>query len=67
MGKIIIEQEKCKGCLLCIHFCPKGSIKPSKHLNKRGCTPVEFQENAECIGCSMCAIICPDCCIEVYK
>jgi 2-oxoglutarate ferredoxin oxidoreductase subunit delta len=83
MAKITIDREKCKGCLLCISFCPKGLISVDKDLNRRGVKPVKFSRQAnlneggiplkagnetpECLGCAMCAIICPDCCIEVYK
>jgi len=67
MAKIKIDREKCKGCLLCISSCQKGSITVDQHLNKRGVKPVKLKDNALCLGCMMCAIICPDCCIEVYK
>jgi len=83
MAKITIDREKCKGCLLCISFCPKGLIREDKNLNRRGVKPVKFSRQAnlskggippkagneapECSGCAMCAIICPDCCIEVFK
>jgi len=67
MGKITIDREKCKGCLLCVSVCPKKLIVVDKKLNKKGIKPVRFEENPECLGCMMCAIICPDCCIEVYK
>ena len=67
MAEIRINQEKCKGCLLCIGACPKGLIKVSSRLNQKGAKPVEFiDNNQECLGCMMCAVICPDCCIEVY-
>jgi 2-oxoglutarate ferredoxin oxidoreductase subunit delta len=82
MAKIIIDREKCKGCLLCVSFCPKGLISVDKDLNRRGVKPVKFSprpvlrspqgeggsfSKGGCLGCAMCAIICPDCCIEVYK
>ncbi len=83
MAKITIDRERCKGCLLCISFCPKGLISVDKNLNRRGVKPVKFSrqtnlnkgeippkagnESPECLGCTMCAIICPDCCIEVSK
>jgi len=83
MAKIVIKQDKCKGCFLCLSFCPKGLIKKSAKLNKLGLNFAEFsrQDNlskggippkagdktTECIGCMQCAVICPDCCIEVYK
>lgn len=67
MPKITIEREKCKGCRLCIAFCPKGAIIPEEKLNQRGARPVKFKPGAECAGCTFCALICPDGCIEVYK
>ena len=67
MAKITINQEKCKGCNLCVVFCPKGLIKKSSKLNKNGLAFAEFTDNQECLGCMICALICPDCCIEVYK
>jgi len=83
MPKITIKKDKCKGCLLCISFCPKGLIIVDNDLNRKGVRPAKFsrrankiadgippgagKDNSECLGCTMCAIICPDCCIEVYK
>lgn len=67
MAKIIINQDKCKGCFLCVNFCPQGLVKKSVKLNKQGLNFVEFDSSGECIGCMQCAVICPDCCIEVYK
>ena len=65
--KITINKDKCKGCLLCISFCPKGKIKVGKELNKLGVNFVYFEDDGACIGCNQCAVVCPDCCIEVYK
>lgn len=68
MAKIEIDKDKCKACFLCVSVCPKGLLKQSKKLNKKGFPAVEYEQKAgECLGCAMCAVICPDCCIEVYK
>jgi 2-oxoglutarate ferredoxin oxidoreductase subunit delta len=67
MAKIKIDRRRCKGCLLCIAFCPKGSISTDKDLNSRGVKPARFIDKGMCVGCALCAVICPDCCIEVYK
>jgi len=42
MGKITIHTDKCKGCLLCISFCPKGLITIGERLNRKGVKPVRF-------------------------
>jgi len=66
-GYIEIDQGLCKGCQICISFCPKGSIVPSDTLNAAGYLPAMFVDNGECTGCAICALVCPDVCIEVYR
>jgi len=68
MAKIKINKNLCKGCQLCVVFCPLKRIKPSKKLNKRGICVVEFiDKEGKCTGCAQCAIICPEAAIEVFK
>jgi 2-oxoglutarate ferredoxin oxidoreductase subunit delta len=72
-GYIEIDQELCKGCELCIEFCPKGIISISNNLNVKGYHHAYFtEENSKkakrtCTGCSICAILCPEVAIEVYR
>ena len=68
MARIVIDENRCKSCYLCVETCPKGLIKKSKRVNKLGEFLVEFSdEKNECIGCAMCATMCPDCVIEVRR
>ena len=69
MGKIIIDQKRCKTCYACIENCPKKLIKKSKITNRLGDYTVEFDDpNGECLGCAICAKRCPDLAIvEVWK
>ena len=66
-GYIEIDQGLCKGCELCISFCPKASISLSDKLNAAGYLPVCFNDNGECTGCAICALVCPEVAIEVYR
>jgi 2-oxoglutarate ferredoxin oxidoreductase subunit delta len=66
-GVIEISQELCKGCELCISFCPKGLISSSSKLNAAGYPPAVFNDNGECTGCAVCALVCPEVAIEVYR
>ena len=66
-GRIVIDQELCKGCELCISFCPKSAISQSDKLNSAGYLPAVFSENGECTGCAACALVCPEVAIEVYR
>ncbi|MBQ7126745.1 4Fe-4S binding protein [bacterium] len=69
MAYIVIDEEKCKSCYLCIDACPKKVIKKGNKIGKTGDFLAEFKdEKSECIGCKSCALVCPDLAIvEVYK
>lgn len=69
LGCIVIDEERCKGCGLCIKSCPKSLLEISKSkINAKGYIPIEFNDaDRLCTGCSMCAIMCPDLAIKVYK
>ncbi|MBI5670247.1 MAG: ferredoxin family protein [Chloroflexi bacterium] len=68
VGKIIIHQDRCKGCTLCSTVCPQHVIHmDDTRLNARGYHPALFVDNGDCTGCAVCAVICPDVCITVYR
>ena len=48
-----IRYEWCKGCGLCVSFCPKQIL--ALNINK-----VIITNSEKCIGCSLCEKICPD-------
>jgi 2-oxoglutarate ferredoxin oxidoreductase subunit delta len=71
-GKIVIDRERCKGCHICIDFCPNERIEVDELLNKKGYSPARFKENISerekgCVGCTQCATVCPEVAIEVYR
>lgn len=66
-GYIEIDRELCKGCEICISFCPKSAISPSEKLNANGYLPASFNKDGECTGCAICALVCPEVAIEVYR
>ena len=66
-GRIEIDQEYCKGCELCISFCPKDLLFLSDKFNVSGYLPAIFNDNDECTGCVVCALVCPEVAIEVYR
>jgi 2-oxoglutarate ferredoxin oxidoreductase subunit delta len=66
-GYIEINQELCKGCEICMAFCPKDMISPSGNLNSSGYMPASFTDDGECTGCAICALVCPDVVIEVFR
>jgi 2-oxoglutarate ferredoxin oxidoreductase subunit delta len=60
-AEIILKSERCKGCNICVAFCPKKVLK----LDTLGRVQVERPE--ECIGCGSCELRCPDYAIFVEK
>jgi len=67
MAKIVVDDERCKGCELCIPACPKQIMVMSEKINKKGYHPAKQIKPEECTGCAFCAMICPDIAIEVFK
>ncbi|MCK4261526.1 4Fe-4S binding protein [bacterium] len=67
MGKVIIDEERCKGCQLCVEICPKHILTIAESTNSFGYQPARVANDEECTGCALCAQMCPDLAIEVYK
>ena len=63
---ITMDQQKCKGCLLCVQACPNELFSVSNELNGLGYFPVKVKDQ-ECIGCLSCAIVCPDSVFEISR
>lgn len=63
LDKIYLIVERCKGCNLCIEFCPKEVLAESNAYNKKGYHPpelVEISGEKECVSCGYCSLICPE-------
>ena len=45
MARIIVREEVCKGCEMCVNACPKKIIRLSKdRINAKGYHPAELIE-----------------------
>lgn len=59
LGDVHIKVEHCKGCELCIDYCPTKILAVSEDFNAKGYHyPVVADDN--CIGCQACYMICPE-------
>lgn len=65
MTKLHVEERYCKGCGICIAFCPVKILEKSKRMNSRGYFPPESVEMEKCKKCGMCSLLCPDFAIVV--
>lgn len=59
-GRVIIHEERCKGCGFCIEFCPKGVLASSPKFNSKGYHPPYSAKPEECVNCNLCFLICPE-------
>lgn len=65
-GKVTFNEERCKGCGLCVSVCPKKIISLSTtKMNHKGYRPAGVEKMEECIACANCATMCPDSVITV--
>lgn len=66
-GAVVVNQERCKGCELCVEACPTSVLGMSKDVNTRGYNFAMMVKEEECVGCAACGLVCPDACISVYR
>lgn len=43
VGVPVIDHERCKGCGLCVEFCPFGHLRVDEKLNLAGYHPAEVE------------------------
>lgn len=66
MAFVKINEDRCKGCGLCVKVCPKQVLGFAEGTNDAGYSPAKLTKDG-CIGCMSCAVMCPDSCITVER
>ncbi|MFV0438549.1 MAG: ferredoxin family protein [Desulfopila sp.] len=59
LKELRINRDWCKGCGICVSFCPKQVLE----LDEMG--KVVCRRPEDCICCRMCELRCPDLAIDV--
>jgi 2-oxoglutarate ferredoxin oxidoreductase subunit delta len=57
---ITIIEDRCKGCSLCVTFCPSDTLKVSDEPNQKGVFVPMVVDISTCKGCNLCSKYCPD-------
>jgi 2-oxoglutarate ferredoxin oxidoreductase subunit delta len=61
--KIVVVDRLCKGCGICVDFCPFKVLEMSIAPNSR----VVVKNEIKCTKCGVCEIMCPDFAIFVVR
>lgn len=66
-GTIVVDENLCKACELCIEACPQHVIDLNTEIiTPRGFHPAHLIKD-ECTGCGICTVVCPEAAITVYR
>lgn len=66
-AEIHVIAGRCKGCSLCVTFCPRGVLKLSEEFNQKGYHPPVVVDPPACVGCQFCEEVCPEFAIYCEK
>lgn len=61
-GQVLLYARWCKGCHICVSFCPTGVLE----MHESGDFPVVVQPE-KCTACHFCDTHCPDLAIVVRR
>ncbi len=64
---IRIDENLCKGCNICIEFCPLKVFESSDKLTRRGYYVPAVVRETDCNECGICDMLCPDFAIILIK
>jgi 2-oxoglutarate ferredoxin oxidoreductase subunit delta len=67
LERVLIDEQRCKSCGLCVSVCPAKILVISDRINARGFRPAECVAQDRCISCSFCVLVCPDLAVELRR
>ena len=65
--EVVVLEDFCKGCGLCIEFCEQGKLSLRHKPDRRGIRVAEVRAEADCTGCLQSATMCPDAAIQITR
>ncbi|MDR3137013.1 MAG: 4Fe-4S binding protein [Coriobacteriales bacterium] len=68
MPYVNVTIDYCKGCGLCIDFCPQEIMQlETEIITQKGYHPAHCVDQDSCTGCLSCALCCPDVAITIKR
>ncbi|OQY47972.1 MAG: 4Fe-4S ferredoxin [Anaerolineaceae bacterium 4572_78] len=66
-GEVHIIIERCKGCELCVTYCPCDVLEMSRIFNAKGYSLPQVDGSKDCVICGLCEMICPEFAIYIEE
>lgn len=65
--KLELNENRCKGCELCVQACPRTVLAMGTQINALGYRPAMAVAADRCTGCKACALVCPEVVFAIYQ
>jgi len=65
--EVTINEDYCKGCNICLDFCPSKVFESSDQINPRGYYQPRIVAEDNCTGCKLCELLCPELAIVITE
>lgn len=65
--RLELNENRCKGCELCVTACPRDVLAMGSHINAQGYRPAITVAPDKCSGCKACALVCPEVVFAIYQ
>jgi 2-oxoglutarate ferredoxin oxidoreductase subunit delta len=59
-GRVVVIEDRCKGCTYCTEYCARGVLSMSKAFNRKGYHFPQVDRPEACVNCRFCQAICPE-------
>lgn len=59
-GRVVIIEQRCKGCTFCIEYCAREVLAMSESFNRKGYHYPEARKPELCVNCHFCEAVCPE-------
>lgn len=66
-GRVIVLEDRCKGCEFCVVFCPQNVLELSPKFNAKGYHFPVVKSAELCVNCQLCYYLCPEFAIFVKE